>query len=156
MPPTFSQSMATQINGILAAVDSLLQAAAGEGEALEGLVSSINRGDRARLADIRPPALWIFPGSDVIQPSGGVANEHAFDIVLVAIVQGRDPGEALAANITLLGTAYDVLLADPTWSGNVHAVRPTRFDPAADRFVQAQRQLYAATAVFQARFRRRE
>jgi hypothetical protein len=150
---TVEKSMAEHWDEILTAVEGMLADARGAGQPLAD-VRCINRGDRALLNEIEPPTLWIFPGADTIEPSGGQASIHTFEIIIVGVVGGLEPREGFAAASNLTARAYDVLLTDRSWRGSVNEARPVRFDPASERF--RSKQLYAATAVFAGKVRRRE
>lgn len=147
---TVETSLAQHFDEIVTAVEALLE------DARAGTLSdvtNINRGDRALVNEIEPPVLWIFPGGDTIDQSGGQATVHNIEIVIVAVVGGVDPRAGFAAASNLAARAYDVLLSDRTWRNTVHDVIPVRFDPATERF--RSKALYAAAAVFSGRVRRR-
>lgn len=150
---TVTGTLAQHIAQIMEAVEGILNDARADGQVLQD-VQSVVRGDRIVAEQVKTPGLWIYPGADLIEPSGGAATIHNVELIVVAVVQGYDPRVGAEAATDLAARAYDVLLADRTWRGTVHEVRPVRFDPSAERF--RSKQLYAATAVLTGRVRRRE
>lgn len=150
---TVEKPLDEHLGEILGAVEAILNDARAAGQRLEDVLA-INRGDRVISSQLTPPALWIFPGPDVIEPSGGQATIHRFEIIIVGVVAGLEPAEGFAAASNLAARAYGELLRDKTWRSTVHEVKPVRFDPATERF--QSKQLYAASAVLNGIVRRRE
>jgi hypothetical protein len=150
---TVETSLASHVSQILQAVVDILEGELAEGKDLEE-VNAVIRGDRARTGRVKPPVLWVFPGIDTIETSGGQANIHSFEVIVAALVESIDPDKGHAGATDLAARAYDILMADRTWNNTVHDVKPVRFDPSFERAKGPN--IYWAAAVLQGRVRRRD
>lgn len=141
------------LESIIQALLNTLEAAKEPGLTLQDVVNIV-RGDRVTTGKIRTPALWIFPGPDLIEPAGGRTNDHKLEYIIVAITAGKDPEAGLRSANDLAARAYGVLIADRTLSGTVHDLRPVRFEQSYNGDWAAE--IYTAAAVLNAVVRRRE
>lgn len=151
---TVDTSLAEHAEQIITALLNLLEGQRTPPSGTLQDVKSIIRGDRTTPGKLPPPALWVFPGPDMIQPAGGHANIHNFEFIVAAVVQHSDPEEGHKAATNLAARAYDVLLLDKSWNNTVHTVVPVRFDPSYEKGNAAN--LYWAAVVVNGIVRRRD
>lgn len=138
---------------IMDAAEQLLRTAMLPGGALQD-VTGLVRGDRALTGQVQPPLLWLMEGVDQIEPSGGSATVHNFEVVVAGLVVNNDPEAGRKAAANLAARAYEVLLADRTWNSTLHQAVPRRFEPA-QRMDGANNAFWAA-AIFSAQVRRHD
>jgi len=151
---TVESSLAEHAEQIITAALGLLEAQRAAPDGTIQDVKNIIRGDRTTTGKLPPPALWVFPGPDMIQTAGGHSSIHNFEVIVAAVVQHQDPAEGHKEATNLAARAYDILLSDKTWNNTVHTVIPVRFDPSYEKAQSAN--LYWAAAVVNGVVRRRD
>lgn len=121
------------------------------------LARNVIWGDRSRVGNLKPPAIWVFPDEAMITHDGSaLAEEWRYTFVVAALVKDTDPEAGAAAAEDLVAKASAALIAGRTLSGTVRDMVRTRFIPGYANEVATASQLHWAGIAMEARFRYRE
>jgi len=118
----------------------------------EPKIRSFVFGDRARIGDVTPPAIWIFTDTSPINTVSGYAEEWTLQLVLAATFKGQDINKVkqTAESLAIQGTS--VLLKDRTLDCNVRDLTRTSWLPGTTR-IEDHDKIYGAGFEMEAKFR---